>query len=149
MDGQKKTVVASEVAWVASRARDTDLRAQFERLARRRGRKKAVVAVGHTLLVIIYHRLRTGQPYAEHGADYFDTLDTTRITQHHVQRPGQLGYEVTITPKRQRNEDLRRNEALVERCALPCGTEGGIGQHATRFRCIKPPGIAVGPRCQG
>jgi len=91
--------VLGEVAWAASRTRDTYLRAQFERLARRRGRKKAVVAVGHTLLVIIYHLLRTGQPYAERGADYFDTLDTTRITQHHVQRLGQLGYEVTITPK--------------------------------------------------
>ena len=91
--------VLGEVAWAASRTRDTYLRAQFERLARRRGRKKAVVAVGHTILVIIYHLLRTGQPYAERGADYFDTLDTTRITHHHVQRLSQLGYEVTIIPK--------------------------------------------------
>ena len=44
--------VLGEVAWAASRTRDTYLRAQFERLARRRGRKKAVVAVGHTILVI-------------------------------------------------------------------------------------------------
>ncbi len=91
--------VLGEVAWAAARTRDTYLRAQFERLARRRGRKKAVVAVGHTLLVIIYHLLRTGQPYHELGAAYFDTLDTTRITHHHVQRLGQLGYEVTLTPK--------------------------------------------------
>ena len=91
--------VLGEVAWAAARTRDTYLRAQFERLARRRGRKKAVVAVGHTILVIIYHLLRTGRPYAERGADYFDTLDTTRITHHHVQRLSQLGYEVTIIPK--------------------------------------------------
>lgn len=55
--------------------------------------------VGHTILVIIYHLLRTGQPYNELGAAYFDTLDTTRITHHHVQRLGQLGCEVTLTPK--------------------------------------------------
>ena len=91
--------VLGEVAWAASRTRDTYLRAQFERLARRRGRKKAVVAVGHTILVIIYQLLRTGRDYQELGAGYFATLDTDRVTQHHVQRLGQLGYEVTLMPK--------------------------------------------------
>ena len=91
--------VLGEVAWAAARTRGTSLRAQFERLARRRGRKKAVVAVGHTILVIIYQLLRTGRPYAELGADYFDTLDSTRLRHHHVQRLNQLGYEVTLKPK--------------------------------------------------
>ncbi len=91
--------VLGEVAWAAARTRDTYLRAQFERLARRRGRKKAVVAVGHTILVIIYHLLRTGRDYQELGADYFTTLDSDRVTQHHVQRLSQLGYEVTLMPK--------------------------------------------------
>ena len=91
--------VLGEVAWAASRTRDTYLRAQFERLARRRGRKKAVVAIGHTILVIVYHLLRTGRDYRELGADYFATLDSDRVTQHHVQRLSQLGYEVTLMPK--------------------------------------------------
>ena len=90
--------VLGEVAWAAARTRGTYLRAQFERLARRRGRKKAIVAVGHTILVIIYQLLRTGRPYAELGADYFDTLDSMRLRHHHVQRLNQLGYEVTLTP---------------------------------------------------
>jgi transposase len=91
--------VLGEVAWAAARSRDTYLRAQFERLARRRGRMKAIVAVAHAILVIIYHLLRTGQPYAELGAAYFDTLDTTRLAHHHLHRLSQLGYEVTLTPK--------------------------------------------------
>lgn len=91
--------VLGEVAWAAARTRDTYLRAQFERLAKRRGRKKAVVAVGHSILVIVYHLLRTRRPYADLGVDYFDSQDTERIARHHVQRLGQLGYEVTVTPK--------------------------------------------------
>jgi transposase len=91
--------VLSEVAWAAARTRDTYLRAQFQRLASRRGRKKAVVAVGHSILVIIYYLLRTGRPYIERGAEYFDRLDTERITRHHIARLSQLGYEVVLTPQ--------------------------------------------------
>jgi transposase len=91
--------VLGEVAWAAARTRDTYLRAQFERLAKRRGRKRAIVAVGHSILVIAYHVLRTRQPYTDLGPDYFDSQDTERIARHHIQRLGQLGYEVTITPK--------------------------------------------------
>jgi transposase len=50
-------------------------------------------------LVVIYHVLRTKEPYAELGADYFDKLDTTRIQQHHIRRLEQLGFTVTLTPK--------------------------------------------------
>ena len=72
--------------------------AQFHRLARRLGKKKAVIAVAHSVLVIIYHVLRTKKPYTDLGADYFEKLDMTRIRQHHVQRLEQLGYRVTMTP---------------------------------------------------
>ena len=91
--------VLGEVARAAARTRDTYLRAQFERLAKRRGRKKAVVAVGHSILVIAYYLLRTRRPYSDLGLDYFDSLDAERIARHHVQRLSQLGYAVTITPK--------------------------------------------------
>jgi transposase len=91
--------VLGEVAWAAARTRDTYLRAQCERLARRRGRKRAVVAVSHTILVIISHLLRTGRDDHDLGAGYCTTLDADRVTQHHVQCLSQLGYEVTLTPK--------------------------------------------------
>lgn len=90
--------IMGEVAWAAVKKRDTYFHAQFHRIARRRGREKAVVAVAHSVLVVIYHVLRTGRPYTELGPDYFDQLDTARIERHHVRRLEQLGYTVTLTP---------------------------------------------------
>ena len=69
-----------EAAQAASRTKDTYLSAQFARLRRRAGRtghKKAVVAVGHTLLVIAYHILDRHQGYEELGADYFTRRENT------------------------------------------------------------------------
>lgn len=68
-------------------------------MARRRGTQKAIVAVLHKVLVIIYHLLRTKQPYADLGPDYFDQLEAARVERHHVRRLEQLGYIVTLTPK--------------------------------------------------
>jgi transposase len=61
--------VLGEVAWAISHTSDNDLSAQFHRLARRRGKQKAVVAVAHSVLVILYHLLRDHQPYSDLGAD--------------------------------------------------------------------------------
>jgi len=87
-----------EVAWILSRMKDTYLAAQYHRVARRRGREKASVAVSHSLLVIMYHVLREKNPDTDLGADSFDKLDTARIERHHVRRLEQLGYTVTLTP---------------------------------------------------
>jgi hypothetical protein len=72
--------------------------AHFRRIARKRGTYKAIVALAHTLLVIIYHVLREHQPYTDLGADYFDKLETARMERHHVRRLEQLGYTVALTP---------------------------------------------------
>ena len=88
-----------QVAWAASRTKRTYLSAQYHRLAGRRGRKRALVAVGHTILVMIYHVLKKGTPYAELGADYFDRLDTTGLTRRLVRRLERLGHEVVLKPK--------------------------------------------------
>ena len=93
--------ILAEVVWAISHTKDNYLSAQYHRFARRLGKKKAVVAVAHSVLVIIYHVLRTKKPYTDLGADYFDTLDTARIQRHHVQRLEQLGYTVTLVPKEQ------------------------------------------------
>jgi transposase len=87
-----------EVAWAIVHTKDNYLVAQYQRLVRRRGKYKAIVAVMHSVLVVIYHVLRDQQPYRDLGADYFDRLDTTRIERHHVHRLEQLGYTVTLTP---------------------------------------------------
>ena len=91
--------VLGEVAWSIARSKGTYLHAQYHRLARRRGKYKAAVAVAHSVLVIAYHLLKTGRPYRDLGADYFDQLDAARLERHHVKRLQQLGYEVTLTPK--------------------------------------------------
>jgi transposase len=91
--------VLAEVAWTQARSKTTYLGAQYRRLARRRGPQKALLAVAHSVLVIIYHILRDHRPYADLGPDYFDTLDAARAERHHIRRLEQLGYTVTLTPK--------------------------------------------------
>ena len=90
--------ILGEVVWVISRTKGTDLAAQFQRLLRRRGNYKAVMAVAHTLLGIISHRLRDHVPSADLGPDYFARLDQARVERHHVRRLEQLGYTVTLSP---------------------------------------------------
>jgi len=91
--------ILAEVVWAISHTSGNYLSAQYHRLARRLGKKKAVVAVSHSVLVIISHLLRTKKPYTDLGADYFDQLDKQRIERHHIRRLEQLGYTVTLTPK--------------------------------------------------
>ena len=90
--------VLAEVAWANARSKTNYLGAQYRRLARRRGPQKALIAVAHSLLVIIYHMLRDKRPYADLGPDHFDTLDTARLERHHVTRLNALGFSVTLTP---------------------------------------------------
>ena len=90
--------VLGEVVWCIAHTRDNSLAAQYRRLSRRRGAHKAVVAVAHSVLVVIYHMLRDQRPYTDLGADYFDRLDTARLERQHVRRLEQLGYTVTLTP---------------------------------------------------
>jgi transposase len=92
--------VLGEVAWAISHTRGNYLAAQDHRLARRRGKYKAILAVAHSVLVIAYHILRDRRPYTELGADYFDRLDAERVERYHVTKLRQLGYEVTLTPTR-------------------------------------------------
>jgi transposase len=90
--------VLGEVVWTIAHTRDNYLAAQYHRLSKRRGVHKAVVAVAHSVLVVIYHMLRDQQPYTDLGANYFDRLDAARLERHHLRRLEQLGYTVTLTP---------------------------------------------------
>jgi len=88
-----------QVAWAASHTKGTYLAAQYRRLAGRRGKKRALVALAHTLLVIIYHVLKNRTTYHELGPDYFDHLDTERLTRTLVRRLERLGHKVTLQPQ--------------------------------------------------
>src|SRR3954451_17594991 len=61
-----------EAAHADARSHGTYLAAQYRRLAARRGAKRAAVAVGHSILVSVYHLLRDGQAYHDLGGNYFD-----------------------------------------------------------------------------
>jgi transposase len=87
-----------EAAWAASRTKNSYLGARYRRLAARRGKKKALVAVGHSLLVIFYHMLKyDGLEYKDLGADYFDRLEPERLQRYLVKRLERLGFRVTLT----------------------------------------------------
>ena len=87
-----------ECAWAAARCRDTYLSAQFWRLARRIGKKKAALAVGHSILVIAWHLLANDCDYAELGGDFFVRRDSDRARQRAVAQLQALGYHVTLEP---------------------------------------------------
>jgi transposase len=91
--------VLTECAWAAARSRDTYLAAQFWRLARRIGKKKAVVAVGHSILVIAWHLLTNHCDYQDLGGDWFTRRnDTDRHKTHLIKQLQALGYSVTLQP---------------------------------------------------
>ena len=85
-----------EAAQAAGRTRGTYLAAQYHRLAGRRGKKKALVAVGHTILVIAYHLLTQQTTYRELGPLHFDQRDEQRVTRRLVHRLQALGYRVQL-----------------------------------------------------
>jgi transposase len=89
-----------QAGWAAGRTKDTYFGAQYRRLAGRRGRKRAQVAVGHSLLTIFYYLLKHPQmEYKDLGGDYFDRLDPKRLRRHLVKRLESLGYEVTLSER--------------------------------------------------
>jgi transposase len=88
--------VLIEIAHVASKTKDTYLAAQYRRIAARRGKKRALVALGHTVLVIVYHILTRHEPYRELGMSYFDERDRQRVEQRLVRRLERLGYVVNL-----------------------------------------------------
>jgi transposase len=77
---------------------NTYLGAQYRRFSKRRGSKRAAVAVGHSILVIYYHMMKTGEPYQEKGADYFQQGGQQQLQAQLVRRLEQLGYEVSLQP---------------------------------------------------
>ncbi|MBI2324459.1 MAG: IS110 family transposase [Chloroflexi bacterium] len=84
-----------EMAHGAARSRGY-LGAQYHRIAARRGKKRAAVAVGHSILVMAYHVLRDDTPYRELGRNYFDERDRKAVTKNAVKRLERLGFKVTL-----------------------------------------------------
>jgi transposase len=87
-----------QAAWAAIKVKDSYFGAQFRRIARRRGSKRAAIAVAHSLLTVIYHVLSRGVFFEDHGADYFDRRPPAQRARHHVRCLTELGYHVTLEP---------------------------------------------------
>lgn len=85
-----------EAAWSAARTKNTYLSAQYHRLAARRGAKRVILAVAHTILVIIYHLLSCGTTYQDLGSDYFEKRDAQSTACRAVRRIEHLGYKVNL-----------------------------------------------------
>ena len=85
-----------QAAWAASHTRNSYLASQYRRLVGRRGKKRALVAVGHSMLVIFYHMLRDQTRYADLGGDFFDHLEPHRLRRYYVKRLERLGYKVAL-----------------------------------------------------
>lgn len=88
-----------QCGWAAARTRNTYASAAYRRWGCRRGAKKAVGALGHSLLVSIYHMLEQGVPYADLGPEHFDTLRPERQVRYHTKRLEALGYTVKLEAK--------------------------------------------------
>jgi len=86
-----------QAAWCATRAKGTYLQALYRRLAVHRGKKRALMAVAHTILVIVFHLLQRGSEYQELGGDFFQRTEREVLQQRYVRALKRLGYQVTLT----------------------------------------------------
>ena len=93
----KATLVTAAVC--GARTRGSHLRDKFHRLRARMGAKKAAVAVGHKILVAVFHILRRSVAFTDLGADHLDRVDKYRTAKRLVRRLDALGYDVMLRPK--------------------------------------------------
>jgi transposase len=87
-----------QAAHAAARTKGTYLAAQYRRLAARRGRAKAAIAVAHSILIIAYHLLMEGTVYRDLGANYFDERERQVVERRLVHRLQGLGDRVSLEP---------------------------------------------------
>lgn len=91
--------IAVQIAWAASRQKNSFLSARFRRLKFRIGQNKAIVATARQILVVVYHVLSTEVPYTDLGGHYYDQKDKDRTVRRMAKRLDQLGFNVVIQPK--------------------------------------------------
>jgi transposase len=87
-----------QAAWAAIKVKGGYFGAQFRRIAKRRGQKRAATAVAHSILTVIYHLLHRGVFYEDLGADFFDRRRPDQHARYHVRRLAELGFTVTLEP---------------------------------------------------
>ena len=91
--------ICVQIAWAASRKRDSFLRMCFLRLQSRIGRNKAIVALARKILVIVFHLLSSDRSYVDLGATFHDSRDKQRSVNRYVKRLAALGFLVQLEQK--------------------------------------------------
>ena len=94
MRSLKVTLV--QAAWAASRTKNTYLGAKYRRMASRIGKKKALIAVAHAMLVSMYHMMKKKESYRELGADYLENLHKEKTIKRLKKRIESLGYVMEL-----------------------------------------------------
>jgi transposase len=92
-----KTMII-ECAWCAIRQKDHYLRSKYYKLVPRMGRKKALVAVGHKLLIACYHILKNKVEYKDLGVDYLIKNKEEKLLKHYIKKLTKLGYQARLQP---------------------------------------------------
>lgn len=90
--------VLTEVSWACARTKGNRLRARYDRLVKRRGKKKAICALSRTNAVIVYRMLKGHSEYQDLGPDFYYRLRPQAIKNYYVKRLQQLGYSVLLEP---------------------------------------------------
>ncbi|MBM2803765.1 MAG: family transposase [Deltaproteobacteria bacterium] len=90
--------VLTEIAHAAVRKKGSYFQAQYHRVAAHRGKKRAIGAVKHSLLITIYVMLRDNKPYRDLGADHFSRLNPQQHIRYHVRKLQELGQKVEVSP---------------------------------------------------
>lgn len=88
-----------QCALSAARTRGAYVKDKYHRLASRRGKKRAALAIGHKILVSVYHMLKHKIHYKELGIDYLDRRNKEKMHRHYLNKLRQMGYEVTVVEK--------------------------------------------------
>lgn len=90
-----------QMAWAATRKKGSYFKAQYRRLAGKRGKQRALLAVAHSIIIVVYHLLKNPKlAYRDLGEDYFDRRNAEETKRQLVKRLDKLGWEVTLTPKK-------------------------------------------------
>jgi transposase len=95
---ERVTVVASDVVSSGLRRlrHPKYLSAQYHRLAAKRNKNRAIIAVAHSILIIVYFMIKTGEEYRESSGDYFQRINAEGLKHYFVKRLERLGHKVML-----------------------------------------------------
>jgi len=108
----------TEAGWAATLEKDSYLAALYRRLAPRRGKKRAIIAVARTILQSAWHILKKDVDYKELGGDYFEHLNEEKSTKYFVKRLEKFGYEVVLKPKQAEKARIEPKPKKIKKAAV-------------------------------